>query len=440
MKKKLFSILICLAMSAGLSPIVALADDGQEAAIGGTTYETLQEAIDNAKDGETITVLKDIVLTRDTTLKIAPETRKSITIDLNQKKISYPNDGEWTTATISVDKPVALNITNGQIDAGDDDHTAIRVTCAEDQSPVDLTISNVKIGAGYAGIYTDLYGVSGAGKNKITLNNVDIISSQYGINAERADLIFESGSIHTTGDETFYVNDCNLTINAGKFISTDDTCVQASVSEIGINGGEFESGDDYALDLYKSKALLDGGIFKGPDNAFSADQSDVVLGEHAKAIYSDGTALDDFMNSTHVEVIKTVVKVTFVDDGKHVAEVLVRRGKSISSDDIADESMPADPHKQGYSFKEWRTAENGSGDVFTDTSVVNKDLTVYANYEKNKGSIENTDSINSGSITEVDSPKTGDDNGFYMWSALLIVSASAVIAITVKKRRKKNIR
>lgn len=440
MRKKLFSILICLSMAVGISPVVALADDGQEAAIGEVRYGTLQEAIDNAKDGDTITVLKDIVLTKDTTLKIAPETRRSITIDLNQKKITYPNDGEFTTAAISVEKPVALRITNGQIDAGDDEHTAIRVTCAEDQSPVDLTVSNVKISAGYAGIHTDVNGVSGSGKNKLTLNNVDIISSQYGVNAELADIVFESGSIHTTDDEAFYVNDCNLTINAGKFISADDTCVQASDSGIGIKGGEFESGDDYALDLYKSRALLDGGIFKGPDSAFSADQSDVALGEHAKVIYSDGTALDDFMNSTYVEVIKTVVKVTFVDDGKHVAEVLVRRGKSISGDDIADQSMPADPHKQGYSFKEWRTAENGSGDVFTDTSVVNKDLTVYANYEQNKGSIKKADSPNSGSSTETKSPKTGDDNSFYMWSALLIVSVSAVIAITVKKRRKKHIR
>lgn len=440
MRKKLFSILISLAVAIGISPIVALADDGQEAAIGETRYDTLQEAIDHAKDGDTITLLKDIALKKDTTIKIAPETRKTITIDLNQKKISYPNDGEFTTAAISVDKPVALRITNGQIDAGDDEHTAIRITCAEDQSPVDLTVSNVKISAGYAGIHTDVNGVGGSGKNRITLNNVDIISSQYGINAERSEVVFESGSIHTTYDETFYTNGCTLTINAGEFVSKDDACVQAGDSEIRIGGGEFESGCDYAVDLYKSKVLLDGGIFKGPDSAFSVDQSDVGLGKYAKAIYSDGTVLDDILNSTYVEVIKTVVKVTFVDDGKQVAEVLVRRGQSISGDDIVDESMPADPRKDGYSFRGWCTAEDGSGDVFTDTSVVNDDMTVYANYEKNKGPIKKTDLPNGGSSTEVNSPKTGDYSSFYMWSALLMISASAVIAITVVRRKKKCIR
>lgn len=50
MRKKLFSILISLAVAIGISPIVALADDGQEAAIGETRYDTLQEAIDHAKD------------------------------------------------------------------------------------------------------------------------------------------------------------------------------------------------------------------------------------------------------------------------------------------------------------------------------------------------------------------------------------------------------
>lgn len=379
-------------------------------------------------------------MTKDTIIKIAPETRKTITIDLNQKKISYPNDGEFTTAAISVDKPVVLRITNGQIDAGDDEHTAIRITCAEDQLPADLAVSNVKINTGYAGIYTDVYGVSSSGKNRITLNNVDIISSQYGINAERADIVFESGSIHTTYDETFYTNSCTLTIKAGEFVSKDDPCIQASDSEIRIGGGEFESGDDYALDLYKSKALLDGGIFKGPDSAFSVDESDIALGEYAKAIYSDGTVLDDILNSTYVEVIKTVVKVTFVDDGKQVAEVLVRRGQSISGDDLADESMPADPQKDGYSFRGWCTAEDGSGDVFTDTSAVNDDLTVYAYYEQKNGVNNKADSEKSGSETGINSPKTGDDSSFYMWSALLMISASAVIAITVVRRKKKCIR
>lgn len=440
MRKKFFSILICTAMALGISTIVALADDGQEAAIGETRYGTLQEAIEHAEDGDTITVLRDIVLTKDTTVKIAPESKKSITIDLNQKKISYSNDGESKTAAISVDKPVALNIKNGRIDAGDDEHAAIRITCSDASSSVDLTISDSTINAGYADVWTDISGGSGAGRNRLTFDNVTFISSQYGVNAERADITFKSGSITTTGDETFYLDDCSLTVNAGKLISKEDACIGASGSELNIKGGMFESGDDYAIDLYKSKALIDGGVFKGPDGAFDAYESGVTLGENSKAVYSDGTDLDDFLNSSYVEVIKTVAKVTFIDGGRHVAEVLVRRGQSISGDDLTDESMPGDPEKEGYLFRGWRTAENGSGDAFTGATVVNDDLTVYAYYERKKGSVQKTDSDKSGSKTGMNLPKTGDDSSFYIWSALLIISVIAMIGIMLFKKKDKCIR
>ena len=74
--------------------------------------------------------------------------------------------------------------------------------------------------------------------------------------------------------------------------------------------------------------------------------------------------------------------VTFKDGDKTHATVKVETGKDIDTDALTNESMPKDPTKDGYTFKEWNTKENGKGETFTGESVVNGDMTVYAIYTK----------------------------------------------------------
>lgn len=70
--------------------------------------------------------------------------------------------------------------------------------------------------------------------------------------------------------------------------------------------------------------------------------------------------------------------VTFKDGDKTHATVKVETGKAIDT----DKSMPKNPTKAGYTFKEWNTKADGKGDAFTGASVVNGDMTVYAIYTK----------------------------------------------------------
>lgn len=425
MKKRILSLLMSLCLIVMFLPVATYAtEEGPEAAIGETNYGTLQEAIDGAQDGDTIRVLRDISLTKDTPVTIAPDTPKEITIDLNQKTISYPNDGELDMSALTISKPITLNIKNGKINVGNEDHTAIKITCAE-ETPVDLTLSGVTIQAGYAAIYTDIG--NAAGKNRIMLENVDITSDEYGVNASDADITFKSGSIHTTNDETFHLSRCSLTIDDGEFITTDDTCMDLwDEDTVVINGGYFKSGDDNALYLGSdSKATINGGIFEAPDKAIDADAENVTLGENLKTVLQDGTTLEDFLNSTYVSVVKTTATVTFISDEQIVAEVLVRKGQSISGDDLADQSMPADPTKDRYIFKGWWTGENGTGEAFTDTSIVTNDLTVYAKMDEVGGSLT------------IKSPQTGDTSNLALWIALLFVSGGAAIGTTVVSRKKK---
>lgn len=82
---------------------------------------------------------------------------------------------------------------------------------------------------------------------------------------------------------------------------------------------------------------------------------------------------------------ETTSTVTFMNDKNNYAKVKVEKGKSIAGDSLKDQSMPADPVKDGFTFKEWNTKEDGTGTKFDGATVVDADLTVYAIYTKNAG-------------------------------------------------------
>lgn len=82
--------------------------------------------------------------------------------------------------------------------------------------------------------------------------------------------------------------------------------------------------------------------------------------------------------------ITNICKITFVN-GKDTgyAAVKVEAGKKISDNSVPGQKMPAAPSKDGYTFKEWNTQEDGQGKAFTKDTVVSADMTVYAVYDQN---------------------------------------------------------
>jgi len=74
--------------------------------------------------------------------------------------------------------------------------------------------------------------------------------------------------------------------------------------------------------------------------------------------------------------------VTFMNDGKQYKQVKVQHGKAINTDLLKDQSMPAEPTKDGYVFKEWNTDSSGKdkSGVFTGKTMINQDITVHAVY------------------------------------------------------------
>lgn len=119
--------------------------------------------------------------------------------------------------------------------------------------------------------------------------------------------------------------------------------------------------------------------------------------------------------------------VTFINGSKTHAKVKVENGKSIDKDALTDQSMPKDPVKNGYKFKEWNTEKDGTGAKFTGSTVVNEDMTVYAIYtgDGNKKPAPSK-------------PDTGDRTNLPLYVALLGLSAVSLAVAGLRKRRKEN--
>ena len=124
MKRKLLSVLLTLCLAFSLLPTAALADAGADpvAQIGEKTYATLKAAFEEAKDGDTVTLLKNVETNNiEDTEAARIIIDKAITLNLNDKTIRTPdnmgNNNTNFTALI-VDADVIINATTGGINTG----------------------------------------------------------------------------------------------------------------------------------------------------------------------------------------------------------------------------------------------------------------------------------------------------------------------------------
>ena len=124
MKRKLLSVLLTFCLAFSLLPTAALAEEPADpvAQIGEKTYATLKAAFEEAKDGDTVTLLKDVETNNiEDTVEARIIINKAITLNLNDKTIKSPdnmgNNNTNFTALI-VDADVIINATTGGINTG----------------------------------------------------------------------------------------------------------------------------------------------------------------------------------------------------------------------------------------------------------------------------------------------------------------------------------
>lgn len=156
------------------------------------------------------------------------------------------------------------------------------------------------------------------------------------------------------------------------------------------------------------------------------------------AAIQDPSGLDNAADSNKPNQISYTFKVnkpadntvTFKDGNATHATVKVENGKSIDNDALANQSMPSDPTKSGYIFKEWNTRNDGKGTKFTGSTIVNEDMVVYAIYSKNPtpnkpGKLPNNSKL----------PKTGDNMNMPLYVVVLVISGVLLFALYFKRRK-----
>ena len=230
------------------------------AQIGETKYETIEEAVEAVKDGETIVVLSDI--TQDDGI-LFDKANVSAKLNLNNKTITINKGSNVNSRAIRIDNGV-LEVFDGSIIAvgagttssnGTGCYGAFRVEAngALDAHDLDLKNSrpwglNVKVLGGTA-----------------TLTNVNITSSYGGgIEVTEADL----GNKSQIGTAT--LTNCNFT-QTGYFDHCSSTLSVSGGSELTINGGTYTS-DNYALYVFSS-----GGVIIVNDGTFSGNKNGIAI-------------------------------------------------------------------------------------------------------------------------------------------------------------------
>lgn len=101
-----------------------------EAKIGEVSYNTLQDAFDNAESGDTVTLLKNVKTSGVNTAEARLVIRKPITLDFNDKIIISPDnmgDNNTNFAALYVNANTTFKATTGGIDTGKNGGYAINV-------------------------------------------------------------------------------------------------------------------------------------------------------------------------------------------------------------------------------------------------------------------------------------------------------------------------
>lgn len=472
-KKSSLSVLLSTAMVISSVPATVLADDNttvvaeqtsegstevgkstteetKAASIGEVKYDTLQAAVDAAKEGDTIT------LTADVTENITIPENAELTIDLNGNKIT--NDGDHTitnNGTLIIDDysdkgtGTIDNVTHGKAAIWNNGTMTVysgTITRSEEAGTVNgangnsyyvilnhgtMTIGedngdndNIKVKAdgGFSSLFEN--GWYDGNKNTSKENSVlTIYGGTYtgGINTVKNDdygeLTIEDG-LFTNVAQAAFMNWNIATVNGGTFKSDKYAVVNsgygadsADKGQLTITDGNFESKDaaissaDYASNF--GNVSITGGTFKTENNAPIIDTvSEELMKTDDKLEVSGGTfseAVDDKYLSDDVKYVAESSK------GFSYAETLDKAAEAAGENGtigIKENSGDTDKVASLYNVEYYKENLNGEYELAETTeevkAYVGEKVTAeekeYENYEIDK---DNKDSVLSAEVEKI---------------------------------------
>ena len=280
MKRKLLSVLLTLCLAFSLLPTAALADgEGTQtndvAQIGETKYATLQEAVNAAKDGDTVTLLGDV------TTKATIPAEKTITIDLNGKTLKHEGQVLDIYGNLTI-KHGTVELSSGNAKAAIWLNKTAKLT-VESDATVSVPTSNFAIGlwsdctAAELMVKGTLKGGNGltvngnivTHGNKVTVDGATIESEGHGIyQAGVSDIIVKNANIK--GSTAIEVRAGKMTVESGTFTAT------ATEYKCDANGdGTTTEGAALAISQHTTKKPIDvtinGGTFTGKASVYQTN-------------------------------------------------------------------------------------------------------------------------------------------------------------------------
>ena len=265
MKKRLTVISIALLLTLLLcTPAMAA---GTVCKIGSKGYSSLQEAVDNIRDGQTIKVMKAINAEESVRF---PEKEIKFTIDFNKKKYTFAGaEGNWAAFFPMPGNTVTVKNLNASTEttlfsmAGTVIINSGTVSCNQLAAVMGNGVLKVK-GGTYKGLSNWPFIANHKG------GNVQIAKGSF---KNKSDIINEGKVTITGGDfdcereyQVYNKEGSTLTISGGKFASDKTIVGLQQGSSVTINGGTFSSrqSDHMVVKLEKgSTAKIKGGTFKG---------------------------------------------------------------------------------------------------------------------------------------------------------------------------------
>ncbi len=214
--KKLLSLLTVAAMMLTTCSVTALAADGDVAQIGNTTYATLYDAVDAAKNGDTIKLIGDAENTKQLLIG------KNITLDLNGKKLKSSNEESKNILIYGGKLTLNDSVGNGKI------YSDTKYTATAQYGIIAIQDGEMIMNGG---------NIEAAFDNPVNNGN-------YAIAAQKNSTFTMNGGKITAGWDCVAGNggntDTTININGGKLYSTVDFAIYAPAkgnSSVNVTGG-----------------------------------------------------------------------------------------------------------------------------------------------------------------------------------------------------------
>jgi len=243
--------------------------------IGNTTYPTLKKAVDAAKNGETIVLLKDITQKDGVII-----TDKNITIDLAGKTYTVTEGASTNNRNFKIDGSSVVTIKNGTMKA-DGDYTSGAYGTIRTEGTANVTLEGVKL-YNYRGNGLNVKALSGT---TVTINNTEIYANYGGgVEAAGGNIELSNVKIEQKGMYTAPYNSMTISVNGGgKAIVHSGTytteCITAEeANNQGSSHGPWTAG-----------VLNSGGTLIIKGGTFSNDN----FGDNSLATYARGLLLAD---------------------------------------------------------------------------------------------------------------------------------------------------